>query len=369
VLAHHSSVANRSLKLLKRKRAMVAVLVAFIALAGFGVWQWRRVEIQNTAVAARETHLRSLLDQVEAHLDQSSGTPPDTVLSQRSQDVQSVRTAFATDFPAVVAAKPGPSATRDALLDRGVRYVERAHATPVRSANLDSEVAAAYQQFGILQENTADPKAGGRQAAVKTYQKASEVLVTLASENPADTRARERLASINERIVSLGGQAVSAPVESAPVATDVPKPEPEKAPVPVAAPKTPPPAKAAAPVAVTTPPAPAPEPVKPAPAPVAPSATPAPAGLSAAVRAELNDRMINATAKVQGAEQAIEPIKQNLASRGQTLNSDTQNAMVQMRGRLEKAKAEIASGDASAAKDDMAAAEAFATRVLRTAGR
>ena len=43
--------------------------------------------------------------------------------------------------------------------------------------------------------------------------------------------------------------------------------------------------------------------------------------------------------------------------------------MIQMRSRLEKAKAEIAAGDAAGATDDMAAAEAFATRVLRTAGR
>ena len=49
VLAHHTSVANRSFKLLKRKRAMVALLAAFIVLAGFGVWQWRRVELQKSA--------------------------------------------------------------------------------------------------------------------------------------------------------------------------------------------------------------------------------------------------------------------------------------------------------------------------------
>ena len=79
--------------------------------------------------------------------------------------------------------------------------------------------------------------------------------------------------------------------------------------------------------------------------------------------------MINATSKVQGAEQAIEPIRQNLASRGQVLNSDTQNAMVQMRSRLDKAKAEIAAGDAAGAMGDLAATEAFAARVLRTAGR
>jgi hypothetical protein len=349
VLAHHTSVANRSFKLLKRKRAMVAVLAGFLVLAGFGVWQWRRVAVEQTGIAAREAHLRTLLDQVEAHLAQPSATPQPVSseqLSQRSQDVQLVRTAFATDFPAVVAAKPGPNAARDALLDRGVRYVERAHSAPVRNVNLDSEVAAAYQQFGILQENTADPKAGGREAAVKTYQKASAVLVVLAAENPDDARARERLAMVNQRIVALGGQAVNVvPAASAPPVPEVIAPEPSKAAPKATRAVEPPPVSA--PVAVT----------------------PAPTGLSAEVRAELNARMINATSKVQGAEQAIEPIRQNLASRGQVLNSDTQNAMVQMRSRLEKAKTEIAAGDAAGAMDDMAAAEAFATRVLRTAGR
>jgi serine/threonine protein kinase len=370
VLAHHTSAANRSFKLLKRKRGMVAALALFIAMAGFGAWEWRRAEVQKTDVAARENHLRALLDQVEARLDQPSPTPqPDSSqqLSQRSQDVQQVRTAFATDFPAVVAAKPGPSATRDALLDRGVRYLDRARSTPVRNPNLDSEVAAAYQQFGILQENTADPKAGGREAAVKTYQKASAVLVTLAAENPDDARARERLEMVNQRIVALGGQAASSvPAESAPVVPEV-APQPEKAPLPVATPKAPTATKSVQP-ATPVPPSPPPA-ATPVPAPTPVPVAPAPTGLSAAVRADLNDRMINATAKVQGAEQAIEPIRQNLASRGQILNSDTETAMVQMRSRLAKAKAEIAAGDASAALDDLAAAEAFAARVLRTAGR
>ena len=193
--------------------------------------------------------------------------------------------------------------------------------------------------------------------------------MVLAAENPDDTGARDRLAMVNQRIVALGGEAVSvAPAESAPAAPEVPAPEPEKAPVPVAAPKTPPPTKTAPPVPVTAPPAVVAPAVVP-PAAVAPAAPPPSSGLSAAVRADLNDRMINATAKVQGAEQAIDPIRQNLASRGQSLNADTQNAMVQMRSRLEKAKAEIAAGNAAGAADDMAAAEAFATRVLRTAGR
>jgi hypothetical protein len=224
-----------------------------------------------------------------------------------------------------------------------------------------------------LQENTADPKAGGHEAAVKTYQKASAVLVTLAAENPDDARAKERLETVNQRIVALGGQpAKISPSETAPAVPEVVAPEPEKAPVPVAAPKAPPPSRATQPVPVASQPpvvAPVVTPaVTPAPAAV-PATAPAPGGLSAAVRADLNDRLINATAKVQGAEQAIEPIRQNLASRGQNLNSDTQSAMIQMRGRLAKAKAEIAAGEAQPALDDLAATEAFAARVLKTAGR
>jgi hypothetical protein len=171
---------------------------------------------------------------------------------------------------------------------------------------------------------------------------------------------------VNQRIVALGGQAAS-PAEIAPavpeVVPEVVTPEPEKARLPKAPVQT----KIAQPAPVTAPPpVVAPAPVAPA---VAPAIAPPPSGLSAAVRAELNERMINATAKVQSAEQAIGPLQQSLVSRGQSLNSDTQNAMVQMRSRLAKAKAEIAAGDAAAALDDMAATEAFAARVLRTAGR
>jgi hypothetical protein len=352
VAAHHESVSRRSLRLLKRRRAMIAVLAGFLVLGGFGAWQWRRVDVQKTEIAARESRLRGLLDQVEARLDQP-GAQPDL-----AQDVQLVRTAFEKDFPVVAAAKPGPNASHDALLDRGVHYIERAHSTaPVKNSNLDSEVAAAYQTFGILQENTADPKAGGRQAAVKTYQKASVVLVALAAENPDDAAAKQRLAAVNQRIVTLGGEAPSpVQTESVPVA---PPPEPEK---PAALPRP----RPVQPAPVAPPP---PAPVAPAAPPVAPPVAPAPSGLSAAVRAELNDHMINAAAKVQSAEQAIAPLQKSLAQRGEVLNTGTQTAMVQMRSRLARAKSDIAQGDAAAAQDDMTAAEALAAKVLRTVGR
>jgi hypothetical protein len=349
VAAHHESVAKRSFRVLKRRRAMIAVLAGFLLLAGFGGWQWYRVNAQKTEVAAKESSLRGLLDQVEARLDQ----PGAQQVADRTQDIQLVRAAFAKDFPVVVAAKPGPNKDRDALLDRGVHYIERAHTTaPAKSPELDSQVAAAYQEFGILQENTADPKTG-HEAAVKTYQKASTVLVTLAAENPNDASVQERLAMVNQKIVALGGEA--------PGQVDVFTPEPAVVTRPQARP--PAPTQIAQPVQVAPPTAAPPPPV--APAVVAPQ----PPGLSAAVRAELDDHMLNATAKVKSADSTIAPLQQSLAQRGQTLNTETQTAIVQMHNRLARAKSEIADGDAASAQDDLTAAEALAARVLRTMGR
>ena len=85
--------------------------------------------------------------------------------------------------------------------------------------------------------------------------------------------------------------------------------------------------------------------------------------------ADIEERMTNATSKVEIAEQTIEPVRQSLASTGQTLNPDISAAMANMRSRLARAKREIAAGDAAAAREDIAAAEAFAAKVLKSVGR
>ena len=47
VLAHRTSVVSRSMKLLKRKRLVAVVAVAFILVTGFGGWQLYRVQLQR----------------------------------------------------------------------------------------------------------------------------------------------------------------------------------------------------------------------------------------------------------------------------------------------------------------------------------
>jgi predicted Ser/Thr protein kinase len=373
VVAHHASAMKRSFRALRRRGALVAAVAILVLLGGAGAWEWRRIESQKTEVASREARLRGLLDQLEARLD----APASNAVPDRAQDVKTLRTAFQTDFP-VVAAGTAPKPERDALLGRGVRYLDRVHAASSAPA-LDSEVATAYQQFGLLQENTmdaksGDSKSGGRQAAAQTYQKASEVLVSLSAANPDDAKAKEQLAMVNERIVALGGQpaaipaspAAAPPEETAPAAVVEPvkpaAPPPRQTQIRVEPPPVAPPPRPAPPVAP-------PQQTVQVPAVAPPPPPPAAPRLSNAVRAELDDKLTSATAKAQMAEQSIEPLRQDLARRGQLLNPDTQSAMLQMRARLAKAKSDIAAGDAAAAQEDLAAAEAFATKVLRAVGR
>jgi hypothetical protein len=51
------------------------------------------------------------------------------------------------------------------------------------------------------------------------------------------------------------------------------------------------------------------------------------------------------------------------------LNPDTQSAINLMHANLERAKRDIAAGNAASAKDSLTAADALAARVLKSVGR
>ncbi len=349
VMAHHASAARRSVRLLKRKGAAIAVLAGFLVLGGFGAWQWRRFEVQKAEVAAREAEVQQVLDRLEARLNAGSSVPvPDQL-----HDLQQLQQAFGARFAAVTAQGSGAPPQRDALLDRGVRYLDRVQSSAPSDPGLGIEIADAYQHLAVLQTSaagTAKPAAG-----LNTYQKAAAVLSSVSGQNPDDARARDQLAKVNQQIRSLGG---TPPVVPAPVVVQPPEPAP---PAPAIS-KAPPPRPAT--TAVTPPP-----PAPPVAAPPPPVAAPPTSGLSNAARAELDDRLIEVSSKVQIADQTIEPVRQSLSRTGQTLSSDTQSAINLMHANLERAKRDIAAGNAASAKDSLTAADALATKVLKSVGR
>ncbi len=337
VAAHHETVGRRSARFFRRTRAAIAAAVVFLLLG----WQWHRVQLQKAEAAVREAEvtaheaqLQALLDDLEKRLDETKTG------EERIQDVSKLKKAFATDYKAIAARK----IENDALMKRAVRYLDR---VPLADSQLGVEVADAYQQLGVLQEN--------REAEVASYQKAA---LTLAK-YPEDGKARERLVMVRESVEKLGGKLAEVVVATPVVVPVAPEPEPEPTPVAKAVTKQ---------VAVRAPVTQQERPVmRTEPPPVA--AVVRPVQTPAAASPELQDEYAGAESRVQIAEQTIAPVRANLERQGQTLNADTLTAMARMKAMLDKGRREMASGNSAAAKESFGAARALADRVLRSVGR
>ena len=83
----------------------------------------------------------------------------------------------------------------------------------------------------------------------------------------------------------------------------------------------------------------------------------------------VEEELINVAAKVENAEQTIEPIRQNLARTGQALSADISSATIRMRGQLEKAKRDARAGNFAGARESLSIADALANKVLKSVGR
>jgi eukaryotic-like serine/threonine-protein kinase len=208
VVAHHDSVAVRSVKLLKRKRVAAAVLVGFISLSGFGLWQVRQVVAIRQAGASHEASLRALLDGLEIHLLSSEREPGAKVVQERIEDIRALKKAFSADFPAAVAGRSGHAPEVDALLERGVRYLDSVRNTTPSDPQLSLEIGGAYEELGLLEEKIPYANPANRQKALSTYEASAALMGDLVRAQPVDPASRERLEALNQRIKDLGGTPV-----------------------------------------------------------------------------------------------------------------------------------------------------------------
>ena len=355
--AYREPVTIRSMKLIKRKRAAIAVLIGFLLLGGFGAWQWERAELQKARVAHLQAQLESVIDKVETHAD--SGAPGKPHLTD-IQDVRELRKAFATDFAAAVAVRPGKSPERTVLLERGVHYLDKVRQTSPADPPLALEIADTYDQIGALQEKAEDD----RDAAMVSYRKEADVLSGLLASNPGYMLGRKRLDRIQRKLASLTGGDGAVEVSKRAETESIPnEPHETPTPSPKTALRTSPP-----PVSKVEPAPPAPEsavPVETTP----PPPPPAPPRIPPPEKRELENRVINVSAQIDGAEQAIEPIRQSLAATGSPLNPDLTATISRMHAAFDRANRDLAEGNAPAAREDLAAASALAAKVLRAVGR
>ena len=345
VSAHYETVAGRSVKLIWRQRAAIAVLIGFLLLGGFGFWQWRQSETQKLAAAAREAELLALFDR----LDKTNPADPSVPNAQKIRDLQLLQTAFKTELPKVMASQPSQTSKHQAWLDRGIRYLDRYNRAALADASLTIELADAYLQVAALQSGVA-PKP----TAAATYRKVESVL-TSSNATLSDDRVRQRLDLARQRIVALGGLLIPDPApEPGAEASDRRQPT-RSSNFAMAPPRiSPPQAEGAVPSTSAS----------------SLSLEPAPTvSSSGGVSQDTLDRLALAESRVALANQMVEPFQRELESRGQALNVQTASDLQSMRSRLNRAKRQAASGDEAATRESAAAIQALADRVLKTFGR
>ncbi len=349
VLARKDSLVERGLKFVKRNRIAVSTAAVLVLAVGFGAWQTLEARMLSNKAEDREAQIRSLLDILDTggkaggRTQSVAATGRNPNAGGRLDQVRQLRRAFETDFAAAWSIRPGFTPGRQQLMDRSIRYLDGMRPHCDQDAALAVEVAGAYQQIGIFQDN---PQYGNRNAALGTFNNAIILLNGVAGGNPNDPRVQGQMMFLAGRVRALGG--------SIPVYASIPlnggmqqqqQQETRRAPIEV-----PPPRERAQEFTM----------------PAAPSAnTPA----ARQEYDELKERLISVTSKIQIAEDTIAPIRQNVAQQGHTLHPDVLAAMTRMHMALDTAKKEIAQSDWESAKTSLNIAEANANRVLKFVGR
>lgn len=338
VLARPGSGVARLMKFLVRKKVAVGIAASFLVLAAVGGWQTYRIYDQSQEADRRFAEMRQLLDSLES----SAGKKPESEL----QAVSQLRRTLERDLTRAAVLKPKASAERQQIIERSARFLEKLRPHAAGNPALAEEVSAAYQQMGIFQEN-----ATGRESALANYQAAAELLRALPPE-------RLRLAAVEQRLRFLEQRVGTGPAATPELAKTAPVAEPAAPlsgtggaqPMPVAP-------ESAAPIATM------------ATTPVPEALRPAVARASTQEVDEVETRLVNVSTKAQSAEQNLEPLRARLQQQGMTLSPSVMEDLGLMRSSLLKARRQFASGDVGGARETLEAAEVFATRVLRAAGR
>jgi len=115
-----------------------------------------------------------------------------------------------------VARRSGHAPELDALLERGIRYLDSVRNTAPSDPQLISEVASAYEELGLLEEKSPYAGPANKQKALSTYQQSAELMGNLVGALPEDPATRERFQALNQRIKDLGGTLVLIPAIATP---------------------------------------------------------------------------------------------------------------------------------------------------------
>jgi predicted Ser/Thr protein kinase len=303
VAARKGPAVERITRFVKRNRIAVATAAVIALLGAFGAWQAIEAKMQTERAIDREAQITRLLDALDKR---DAATLP---VSARVEDVKKLREAINQDLGADGAVL---TPQRQALLDRGMNYLEKVKPFAAQDPALAGELAGAFQAAGKIYRNSSP------QMAHAAFTNAASIL-TSAGANPEGTPSPARS---------------SAGVETAKTT------HPEVATV-------------RSPVANGSAAAPPPEPV----------ATTAP------VPGDLRNLMDTVQAQEAAAQSVYESLTASSKRLGQIVHPDITANYNRMEAAIHSALRDADSGNFDGAKEQLDIAQAFATRVMKAGGR
>lgn len=331
VTARKEPFAERTLRLLKRKRVTAAVAALVLLLCGLGTWKAIQAHTQALLAQASQDALNHLLDTLDKKGGaKSNNEPPE----QRTDDVRKLRRALQKDVAPVAPAQL--TSQRRAVLERAAKYLDSMSMYAAQNAALAAELAGAYMQIALLYEP------GYHDQAITAYKNAAQMLQNAAGGDPGQSPYKEQWTFVVTQITALGGVVPSlAPVETAASAEEsnsfiqlspsqgalLEKQDLEEQPQPT------------------------PTPVDPA------------------EYADVKKRLEAAITRGQIADQVMQSIRDDTSKLGQPVHPEIWAKYKLMNQALESASKALESGDLAAARENIGIATECAKRVMKEGGR
>ena len=170
VIAHKNTIAYRATKFVKRQKLAVAaallILTTLVAAVILTTRQQRRAE-------------------------------------RRFNDVRQLSNALLFEIAPRIERLEGSTDAREALVRRALEYLDSLGQESADDAQLQGELAAAYEKVGEIQGAPRKPNLSDFSGAIASYEKAQVIRRRWLEKNPADPEARRRLAANLHELSSI----------------------------------------------------------------------------------------------------------------------------------------------------------------------
>src|SRR5258708_4129621 len=122
---------------------------------------------------------------------------------RRSNDVRKLADSFLFEFQETIKNLPGTTKARELAVKRAAEYLDRLAREAPQEADLQRDLAAAFERLGEIQGGGAGANLGDSQGALESYNKALSIRRALAARAPHDGREVAALADLELQLGSF----------------------------------------------------------------------------------------------------------------------------------------------------------------------